>query len=103
VNIDDFEAGMAVRIIVWVDRPEHWAEEMDVWQGEIVTISDYSLNSEDVFIEEDGGEWQWTPWDFEPLHTLKEDDPNVLYKNHKQEAFFVELRAKYPPITRTSR
>jgi len=103
VDINDFEAGMTVRIIVWADRPEHWAEEMDDWQGEIVTISDYSLNSEDVFIEEDEGEWQWAPWDFEPLHTLEKNNPNVLYKNHKQEAFFAEWRTKYPPTTRTSR
>jgi len=103
VNIDDFEVGMTVKVIVWDKRPEHWADEMDIWQGETVTISDYSLNSEDVFIEEDEGEWQWAPWDFEPLHTLKKDNPNVLYKSQKQEVFFAELRAKHPPITRTSR
>ncbi len=103
MDIDDLEIGMIVKIIVWEDhRPEHWSGDMDEWQGAVVTISDYEHKSEYVFIEEDEGEWQWFPWDFESCHVLSENNPNRLYKSHKEQAFFAKLRAKYQPTVKKS-
>lgn len=91
MRVEDLHPGLRVRIINFDDheghRPDHWCDEgsMDEWQAEIVTIYSVEKESEYVTIEEDDGSWQWYPWDFEPYDNLKKDDPNVQYKQQKDQ------------------
>jgi hypothetical protein len=93
---DDIYSGMIVRVIVWDYRPDHWEEEgrMDDWQGAVVTVADFISDVEEVYIEDDEGEWIWYPSDFEIYHTLPQTDPNILYKKVKHQAWIDELRRK---------
>ena len=98
MNIREFELGMEVKIICWGERPEHWSSEMDHWQGKIVTISNWDNgldNDTFVYIEEDGGEWTWQTWDFELYNNLSKNNPNVLYRHHKNAEFFAKMREKH--------
>ena len=94
---EDLMIGMTVRIIDYEEydsnRPEHWAPEMDEWQGAVVTIHHLVANDSRVFIEEDKQEWQWYPWDFESHETLEYDNPNIIYREVKRDRFIDELRA----------
>lgn len=89
MNITDLYVGMIVRIIEWSEgnsdedgynRPDHWTPEMDVWQGEIVTISGVETENEYVYTENDGGQWSWYPWDFEYHCDLTDHNPNMVYR-----------------------
>lgn len=93
MEFDDLQVGMSVRVINWQKYPpEHWAEEMNEWCGAIVTIMEVSRYEEYVYIEEDGGEWQWYPWDFEFHHRLKPNDPNRLFNQQKHYRLMRKLR-----------
>ena len=89
MRLNDLQIGMKVLTVDFggdpYNRPEHWAEsgEMDEWQGMVVTIADIDRSDEYVYIEEDGGEWSWYPWDFDPYCNLRFDDPNLSYKDTK--------------------
>jgi len=75
------------------ERPEHWSQEMDDWQGHTVTIA--SIDSDYVYIEEDEGAWSWTPSDFDPYCNLKFDNPNIQYRRHKQDQRMEEMRKEW--------
>jgi len=91
MDVDEIYPGQIVRIIEWEYRPEHWSEDMDGWQGEVVTIGKI-YDDEEIYIEDDSREWQWYPEDFEPYHMIPADNPNMRYKVHKHEARMRELR-----------
>jgi len=99
VNFEDLKVGMEVEIVIRDYRPEHWSEDMDKWQGEVVTIVDFdrslSEGYDSVFIEEDEGAWEWASSDFEPYIVLLPSDPNIAYKVYKNDRLFMEMRKKY--------
>lgn len=104
MRVEDLYPGLTVRIIDFSDngghRPDHWSDEgdMDDWQGEVVTIHSVEEESEYVSIEEDDGDWQWYPWDFEPHTNLSVNDPNVRYRLNKRmkkaSSFWEEITKK---------
>ena len=86
MDIDDLYKDMIVKVIVYDDfRPEHWSPE-------VVTISGVNHDTEEIYIYEDDGAWQWFPWDFEPYHMLKRDDPNSIFKRFQREEMMKRLR-----------
>ena len=96
METEDISPGMVVRIISWnKHRPDHWEEygEMDGWRGAVVTIAEV-MDSEEIYLEDDEGQWQWYAWDFEPFHVLPEDDPNMKYKRHKRENWMRKMKFK---------
>lgn len=95
MDFSELEIGMTVRIIEWDYRPSHWESEMDHWQGELVTVVDLHPTGEHVFLDDDGGEWQWFPWDFEPYYSLPEDNPNILYKRLEVNRILARVKANF--------
>ena len=100
MDIEEISVGQVVRIINWPEhawghRPDHWAEDgaMDEWCGAVVTISDIIEESGEIYIEDDEGEWQWWPSDFEHYHTLPPDDPNMQFKHHRHNILIDKLMA----------
>ena len=99
MELDELYEGLEVKITDWSEsgeRPDHWVAQMDEWIGETVTISKVSTigRSNSIFIEEDQQEWQWYPWDFEPYEHLATDNPNIMYRAHKQEKRTAERTAQ---------
>jgi hypothetical protein len=100
MDFEDLYPGMKVRIIDWLSedgcRPDHWQEEgeMDEWCNEIVTIYELISENEHVYIEEDGGDWQWYPEDFEHVHRLPKDDPNVQFPIHQHHKRMEEVNRR---------
>ena len=92
MNIDDLRKGMQLKVITWDDRPIHWTSsgEMDHWQGKVVTILDIYKADAIVYFEEDDHGWMWQPEDFEQLHPLKDDNPNITFSK-LGEAKFLEF------------
>lgn len=95
---EDLHTNMVVRIINYEedgnDRPDHWESDMDEWQGAVVTIA-YLEKDERVFIDEDEGEWQWYPWDFEFYDNLDFNDPNLTFKRHKKDLIMKEITKRW--------
>ncbi len=97
MEMDDLHVGMTVRVIDWDShRPDHWCEEgrMDDWRGAVVTKADFLEKAEEVYIEDDEGEWIWYPWDFEPYHKLSIANPNMRYKRHKQDIRMAKMKMR---------
>lgn len=93
MDIDELHVGQQVRVIIWENsRPEHWSEEMDEWQGMIVTVSDLDHPSEYVYIDDDDGQWTWHPWDFEDYHRIPKNNPNMVYRRYKHDEMMRKLR-----------
>ena len=99
MNIDDLSIGDRVRIITWDYRPDHWCEEgrMDDWRGAVVTIVDLARDIEEVYIDDDDGDWIWYPHDFEPYHQLPNSNPNIVYRRHKHNRMMHDLIANKKP------
>ena len=96
MDIKDLRAGDVVKVISWEhERPEHWEEygEMDDWCGAVVTIAEV-LDSDEIFLEDDEGKWQWYPWDFEAVFRLPDNNPNVLYKSWAWQKKIAKLKKK---------
>lgn len=63
--------------------PDGWAQPMLDFVGQVVTISNVDAANDAVFIEEDGGEWEWYLDDFEVIDELPGSDPNIKFKELK--------------------
>jgi hypothetical protein len=97
VEFSDIEVGQIVRIIDWPNmdgyRPDHWSPEMDEWCGAEVEICDADPDTEEIFICEDEGNWQWYASDFDPVCRLALDDPNIRFKAEKHNRRIDEIRS----------